>query len=255
VIVTEHLFKSYDKKAAVVDLNLRVEPGEILGFLGPNGAGKSTTVKILTGLIQPGSGRAMVAGFDVVQQPLEVKKRVGYVPETPALYDSLTATEYLELVSCLHHLEPRSSATRRHELLDLFGLTSVADQRLREFSKGMRQKVVLAAALIHRPEVLILDEPLDGLDANTAMVVKELLKKLASQGRTIMFSSHILEVVERICSRIFIINHGRQVTSGTSAEIRAASGASTLEEAFSRLTGVRDVSEVTADFLASLERV
>jgi ABC-2 type transport system ATP-binding protein len=255
VIVTEHLFKSYGSKTAVVDLNLHVEPGEILGFLGPNGAGKSTTVKILTGLIQPGSGRAIVAGFDVVQQPLEVKKRIGYVPETPALYDSLTATEYLELVACLHHLEPRSSATRRHELLDLFGLTSVADQRLREFSKGMRQKVVLAAALIHRPEVLILDEPLDGLDANTAMVVKELLKKMASQGRTIMFSSHILEVVERICTRIFIVNHGRQVTSGTSAEIRAASDASTLEEAFSRLTGVRDVGQVTADFLASLERV
>ena len=255
MIVTEHLFKSYDKKQAVVDLNLRVEPGEILGFLGPNGAGKSTTVKILTGLIQPGSGRAMVGGFDVVEQPLEVKKRVGYVPETPALYDSLTANEYLELVSCLHHLEPRSSATRRHELLDLFGLTAVADQRLREFSKGMRQKVVLAAALIHRPDVLILDEPLDGLDANTAMVVKELLKKMASQGKTIMFSSHILEVVERICTRIFIINHGREVTSGTSAEIRAAASASTLEEAFSRLTGVRDVGQVTADFLASLERV
>jgi ABC-2 type transport system ATP-binding protein len=255
VIVTEHLFKSYDKKAAVVDLNLRVEPGEILGFLGPNGAGKSTTVKILTGLIQPASGRAIVAGFDVVREPLEVKKRIGYVPETPALYDSLTASEYLELVSCLHHLDPRASATRRHELLDLFGLTSAAGQRLHEFSKGMRQKAVLAAALIHRPEVLVLDEPLDGLDANTAMIVKELLKKMASQGKTIMFSSHILEVVERICTRIFVINHGREVTTGTSAEIRDAVGAATLEEAFSRLTGVRDVGQVTSDFLASLERV
>jgi ABC-2 type transport system ATP-binding protein len=255
VILTEHLSKDYNGKAAVVDLNLRADPGEILGFLGPNGAGKSTTVKILTGLIQTASGRALVAGFDVVSQPLEVKKRVGYVPETPALYDSLTASEYLELVSCLHHLDPKSSATRRGELLELFGLAKVAGQRLHEFSKGMRQKVVLAAALIHRPDVLILDEPLDGLDANTAMVVKELLKKMASQGKTIMFSSHILEVVERICTRIFIINHGRQVTSGTSAEIRGAVGASTLEEAFSRLTGVRDVGQVTADFLASLERV
>jgi ABC-2 type transport system ATP-binding protein len=255
VILTEHLFKDYNGKPAVVDLNLRADPGEILGFLGPNGAGKSTTVKILTGLIKPASGRAVVAGFDVVSQPLEVKKRIGYVPETPAIYDSLTATEYLELVSCLHHLDPKSSAARRSELLELFGLAQVAGQRLHEFSKGMRQKVVLAAALIHRPDVLILDEPLDGLDANTAMIVKELLKKMASQGKTIMFSSHILEVVERICTRIFIINHGRYVTSGTSAEIRAAVGASTLEEAFSRLTGVRDVGQVTADFLASLERV
>jgi ABC-2 type transport system ATP-binding protein len=255
VILTEHLFKDYNGKPAVVDLNLRADPGEILGFLGPNGAGKSTTVKILTGLIKPASGCAVVAGFDVVSQPLEVKKRIGYVPETPAIYDSLTATEYLELVSCLHHLDPKSSAARRSELLELFGLAQVAGQRLHEFSKGMRQKVVLAAALIHRPDVLILDEPLDGLDANTAMIVKELLKKMASQGKTIMFSSHILEVVERICTRIFIINHGRYVTSGTSAEIRAAVGASTLEEAFSRLTGVRDVGQVTADFLASLERV
>jgi ABC-2 type transport system ATP-binding protein len=255
VILTEHLSKDYNGKAAVVDLNLHATPGEILGFLGPNGAGKSTTVKVLTGLIKPASGRALVAGFDVVSHPLEVKKRIGYVPETPALYDSLTANEYLELVSCLHHLEPKSSAARRGELLELFGLSAVADQRLNEFSKGMRQKVVLAAALIHRPDVLILDEPLDGLDANTAMVVKELLKKMASQGKTIMFSSHILEVVERICTRIFIINHGRQVTSGTAAEIRDAVGAATLEEAFSRLTGVRDVGEVTADFLASLERV
>ena len=255
MILTEHLSKNYDGKAALVDLNLRVEPGEILGFLGPNGAGKSTTVKILTGLIRPGSGRALVAGFDVVEQPLEVKKRIGYVPETPALYDALTATEYLELIGCLHHLDPRAVATRRQELLELFGLDQVASQQLREFSKGMRQKIVLAAALIHRPDVLILDEPLDGLDANTAMVVKELLKKLASQGKTILFSSHILEVVERVCSRILIINHGRHITSGTSAEIRAAAGAATLEEAFSRLTGVRDVGQVTADFLASLERV
>jgi ABC-2 type transport system ATP-binding protein len=255
LIATERLSKNYDGKAALADLDLRVEPGEILGFLGPNGAGKSTTVKILTGLIKPTSGRAIVAGFDVVGEPLEVKKRIGYVPETPALYDSLSAKEYLELVSCLHHLEPRASVTRRNELLDLFGLTNVAGQRLNEFSKGMRQKIVLAAALIHRPDVLILDEPLDGLDANTAMVVKELLKKLASQGKTIMFSSHILEVVERICTRIFIINNGRRVTTGTAAEIREAAGASTLEEAFSRLTGVRDVGQVTADFLASLERV
>jgi len=255
MILTEHLTKNYGNKTAVDDLSLRVEPGEIFGFLGPNGAGKSTTVKILTGLIRPLSGRAVVAGFDVVQQPLEVKKRIGYVPETPALYDSLTAGEYLELVSCLHHLDPRTGATRRAELLGLFGLSSVSDQRLSEFSKGMRQKVVLAAALIHRPDVLILDEPLDGLDANTAMVVKELLKRLAAQGKTILFSSHSLEVVERICTLILIINKGRQVSAGTSEEIRASVGASTLEEAFSKLTGVRDVSEVTADFLASLERV
>jgi ABC-2 type transport system ATP-binding protein len=255
MIRTERLSKSYGAKVAVDQLDLQVEPGEILGFLGPNGAGKSTTVKVLTGLIRPDSGRASVCGFDVVTQPIEVKKRLGYVPETPALYDSLTADEYLEFVSCLHHLDPKTAATRRGELLELFGLSANAHQRLTEFSKGMRQKVVIAAGLIHRPEALILDEPLDGLDANAAMVVKELLKKLAAQGKTIMFSSHILDVVERMCTRIVIINNGRFVTSGTSAEIRAREQAATLEDAFSKLTGVRDVGQVTSDFLASLERV
>ena len=255
MIQVERLVKAYGATLAVDNLDLYANPGEIVGFLGPNGAGKSTTVKVLTGLIRPDAGRARVCGFDVVNEPLEVKKRIGYVPETPALYDSLTAGEYLELVSCLHHLDAKSSEARRNELLDLFGLSGNAGQRLNEFSKGMRQKVVLAAALLHRPEVLILDEPLDGLDANTAMVVKELLKKLAQQGKTIMFSSHILDVVERMCTRIVIINHGRYVASGTADEIRANAGAATLEEAFSRLTGVRDVGAVTADFLAALERV
>jgi len=254
MIETEHLTRSYGSKRALDDLNLLVEPGEILGFLGPNGAGKSTTVKILTGLIRPSSGRALVAGFDVVEQPLEVKRRIGYVPETAALYDALTAAEYLELVACLHHMDEKTAASRRNELLDLFGLGDVQNQRLTEYSKGMRQKVVMTAALLHRPEVLFLDEPFDGLDANAAAVAKELLKRLAAQGRTILFCSHILEVVERVCSRIVIINEGRQIAQGTADGIRRSAGAGTLEEAFSRLTGVRDVGQVAADLLAALDR-
>ena len=254
-ILTERLSKSYGGQRALVDLDLRVEPGEILGFLGPNGAGKSTTVKILTGLLRPDGGRAVVAGFDIVEQPLEAKKRIGYVPETPVLYETLTASEYLDVISALYHLDTHAAETRRDELLELFGLTEAARKRLKEFSKGMRQKVILASALIHRPDVLILDEPLDGLDANTALVVKELLKKLAAQGKTILFSSHILEVVERMCTRIVIINKGCQVAEGTAQEIRETTGTATLEEAFSKLTGVRDASAVTADFLAALERV
>jgi ABC-2 type transport system ATP-binding protein len=254
MIRTEQLSKSYGNIQALVDLDLTVEPGEILGFLGPNGAGKSTTVKILTGLIRPSAGRALVAGFDVVETPLEVKQRIGYVPETPALYESLTADEYLEFVACLHHLDAETAATRRSELLELFGLTEEAGGRLATFSKGMRQKVVLSAALMHNPEVLILDEPLDGLDANTALIVKELLKRMAGQGKTILFSSHILEVVERMCTRIVIIQNGREVAKGTSAEIVRSTATHSLEEAFSKLTGVRDVGQVTAEFLASLDR-
>jgi ABC-2 type transport system ATP-binding protein len=254
VILTERLTREYGPKVALFDLNLQVEPGEILGFLGPNGAGKSTTVKILTGMIRPTSGRAIVAGFDIVAQSLEAKARIGYVPETAALYEGLTAAEYLELIACLHHLDTATSRTRAAELLELFGLAEVRNRRMTEFSKGMRQKVLIAAALIHRPQVLFLDEPLDGLDANAALIVKEVLKQLAAQGRTILFCSHILDVVERICTRIVIINNGRQIENGTAQEIRERTGTATLEEAFSRLTGVHDVGRVAADFISALER-
>jgi ABC-2 type transport system ATP-binding protein len=254
MIRAEHLSRDYGGKPALVDLNLRVEPGEILGFLGPNGAGKSTTVKILTGMIRPTGGRAEVAGFDVAAAPLEVKKRIGYVPETAALYEGLTAAEYLELVACLHHLDRATAATRAAELMEVFGVAADQHRRLSEFSKGMRQKVVIAAALIHRPAVLFLDEPLDGLDANAALIVKAMLRQLAEQGRTILFCSHILDVVERICTRIVIINQGRQIADGTAADIRQSTASATLEEAFSRLTGVRDVERLAADFLAALDR-
>jgi ABC-2 type transport system ATP-binding protein len=254
MIHTEQLARAYGDKWAVVDLNLRVEPGEILGFLGPNGAGKSTTVKILTGIIHPTSGRALIAGHDIVAEPLEAKKRLGYVPEQPVLYETLSAAEFLEMVSCLHHLDPAASASRRDELLHLLGLGEVRHQRLSAFSKGMKQKVVLAAALIHRPQVLILDEPLDGLDANTARIVKELLRTLAAQGSAVLFCSHILEVVERVCTRILVIDKGRQIADGTPAEIAAATGAATLDEAFARLTGVRDAGQVTGDIIRALER-
>lgn len=254
MIRTELLSRAYGDKWAIYDLNLRVEPGEILGFLGPNGAGKSTTVKILTGIIRPTSGRALVAGYDIVESPLEAKKRIGYVPEQPVLYDTLTAAEFLEMISCLHHLDPATTAGRREELLNLLGLGEARHQRLSAFSKGMKQKVVLAAALIHRPQVLILDEPLDGLDANTARIVKELLRTLAAQGCAILFCSHILEVVERICTRILVIDKARQIAEGTPAEIAAATGTSTLDEAFAKLTGVRDAGQVTGDILRALDR-
>src|SRR5689334_11271210 len=195
MIETDKLGRSYGNNVALSDLTLQVGPGEILGFLGPNGAGKSTTVKILTGMIKPDSGRARVAGFDVVKEPIEVKRRIGYVPESAALYESLTAREYLELIASLYH-EPRASALQRiEELLDRFELSDARDQRLSEFSKGMKQKVLIASALMHRPEVVFLDEPLTGLDANAALVVKELNRSLAAQGRTIFFCSHVLEVV------------------------------------------------------------
>jgi len=255
MITTEKLGRTYGDKVALTDLDLRVEPGEILGFLGPNGAGKSTTVKILTGMIRPTSGRAIVAGYDVVEEALEVKRRIGYVPETGALYESLTPVEYLEMVGCLHHLDGGTISARTHEFLELFDLQDVAHQQMSEFSKGMKQKVVISAALLPRPEVIFFDEPLNGLDAGAATIVKEIVRKLAAQGKTILFCSHILEVVERMCTRIVIIDQGKQLTSGTPAEIAAATNTTTLEDAFNKLTGVTDIERVASDFLSALERV
>lgn len=252
MIETDRLRRDYGSTTALHDLTLRVEPGEILGFLGPNGAGKSTTVKILAGMLKPTSGWARVAGFDVAAQPIEVKRRVGYVPEAAALYEALSAREYLELVASLHH-QPLNDARRRiGELLERLDLSAAMDQRLSEFSKGMKQKVLIAAALLHRPEVVFLDEPLTGLDANAALIVKELIRSLAAQGRTIFFCSHVLEVVERVCSRIVIIDRGRVVADGAAAEIAASTGTSSLEGAFIRLTGRRDAAEITQDLLRAL---
>jgi ABC-2 type transport system ATP-binding protein len=254
MIDADHLWREYGSRVALRDLTLHVGAGEIVGFLGPNGAGKSTTVKILTGMIKPDRGRAVVAGFDVMRDPLEVKKRVGYVPESAALYESLSAREYLDLIASLHHLPVAATRPRIEELLERFGLAEAIDQRLSEFSKGMKQKVLIVAALIHRPEVVFLDEPLTGLDAGAALVVKELIRGLAAQGRTIFFCSHVLEVVERICTRIVIINNGQMIADGVPADIAAAAGVATLEDAFIALTGTRDTAQATHDLLDALER-
>ncbi len=253
MIRTQDLTKVFGTKTAVHRLNLEVPAGEILGFLGPNGAGKTTTVKMLTGMLAPTSGSAQVAGFDVGTQALEVKKRIGYVPESGALFESLTAWEYLELLADLHHLDPGVAAQRIEEFLTIFGIFEDKDCRLSTFSKGMRQKVLLCAAFLHNPEVLFLDEPLNGLDANAALVVKELLRQFAQQGKTIMFCSHILEVVERICTRIAIIHAGELVAEGDAQEIIRQTREPSLEQAFTKLTGAPDVRGHTEEFLQALQ--
>ncbi len=251
----QNLSKKFGDKIAVDNISLEVRQGEILGFLGPNGAGKTTTVKMLIGMLIPTTGTASVAGFDISKEPIEVKKRIGYVPESGALFESLTAWEYLELITALHHMDRALAQRKIDEFLTLFGLDSEKDHHLSSFSKGMKQKVLLAAAFLPNPEVLFLDEPLNGLDANTALIIKELLKKMAAQGKTIMFCSHILEVVERICTRIVIIHFGRIVADGSPAEILHETSKPTLEQAFSKLTGGRDIAESTDEILQALERV
>ncbi|MCY3699997.1 MAG: ABC transporter ATP-binding protein [Gemmatimonadetes bacterium] len=253
MIETRGLTRHFGATKAVQDLDLRVEPGEILGLLGPNGAGKTTTVKILTCMIKPTSGSASIAGFDVEEDPLEVKRRIGYVPEAGALYETLTAGEYLNMVANLRGIDGERADRKINELLDLFDVLDARDRRLVGHSKGMRQKVLISAALLGNPEVLFLDEPLSGIDANAALVVKQLLRELAAKGRTILFCSHILEVVERICTRIVIVNGGRKIIEGVPDRIAAEAGAASLEEAFARLTGVRDAGDVTRDLLRALD--
>ena len=181
-----------------------------------------------------------------------MKKRIGYVPESGALFESLTGWEYLQLIADLHHLNRQIAGKRLEEFLHLFGLWDERGSRLQQYSKGMKQKILISAALIHNPPVLFLDEPLNGLDANAALVFKELLKKFSGQGKTIFFTSHVLEVVERICTRIAIIDNGKIIAEGTAGQIAESTGQRTLEESFAKLTGVRDARDSAQDFLEAL---
>ncbi len=246
MIEVHELSKRYDGLLAVDRVSFRVEAGQVVGYLGPNGAGKSTTVKMLVGMLKPTGGTARVLGLDVAAQPLEVKRRIGYVPESAALYETLSGREYLELSGRLYHLEEATLAGRAAELAASIGLQEALDARVATYSKGMRRKLVLAAALLHDPEVLFLDEPLDGLDVAAQALIKTLVKRLAAAGKTIFYCSHILEVVERICDRVIILDKGRVVADGPVDKVRAQ--ASSLEEVFRQITGAADV-EAQADRL------
>lgn len=253
MIEAHQLEKKFGATLALQSLDLKIKPGEIVGLLGPNGAGKTTTLRVLTGMIQPTSGSAKVAGYDVVDEPVEVKKRVGYIPETGALFEHLSAKEYLDLVATLHKMEEAEAEARIEKFLRLFGLFNDQEKRMHTFSKGLRQRVVVCAALLSNPEVLLLDEPLEGLDATTALIVKDLLIELAAQGRTILMCTHVLEMVERLCRRLIIINKGKLIADGNVDEIIARANTDSLESAFAVLTGTRNRARVTEGILDALK--
>ncbi len=253
VIRVTDLHHAYGGTPAVQGLTFEAHGGEVLGLLGPNGAGKSTTVKILTGLLPLQRGRVEVAGFDIATHPIEVKRRVGYVPETGALYDALTPDEYFRFISLLYGLDAGVVGSRIEELLRMFDMQDVRGSRMVTFSKGMRQKVLIASAMLHAPDVIIFDEPLNGLDANAMLVFKELLRGLAAQGRTILFCSHLLDIVERLCPRIVIVDKGRAIAAGTPEDIARETGSESLEHAFAALTGARSAEDATAGVLSALE--
>jgi ABC-2 type transport system ATP-binding protein len=245
LIETSHLVKSYGDKLAVDQVSFQVREGEIFGFLGPNGAGKTTTIKMIVGLLRPTAGLVKVGGFDVVQQPLQAKAACGYVPDEPNLYAKLTGRELLRFVGDLYGLE-RTQATRRsEELLRLFGLMEAADDTTDSYSHGMKQKTSLAAALVHDPRVLVLDEPTVGLDPKSARLIKDILRQMADRGAAVMLSTHILEIAQNMCDRIGIINKGRLIAAGTMDELRQlGQGESSLEDIFLSLTGGAEDAEI-----------
>jgi len=245
LIEISHLVKRYGDKLAVDDVSFSVYGGEIFGFLGPNGAGKTTTLKMIVGLLQPTSGVARVAGYDIQKQPLLAKAASGYVPDEPNLYLKLTARELLRFVGDLYSVEPSQSDYRIEELLRLFGLSEAGDDAIDSYSHGMRQKTSVAAALIHDPKVLVLDEPTVGLDPKSARLMKDILRQLADRGTAVILSTHILEIAENMCDRIGIINQGKLAAVGAMEELRAlGKGESSLEDIFLSLTGGAEYAEI-----------
>jgi len=237
------LTKQFDKKTAVANLDLQVAPGEFFGFLGPNGAGKSTTINMLVGLLRPTAGRALITGIDIWENSLAAKKQIGVLPEGMQLYQRLNAREFIRFAGAMYGVPTTEVHRRTDELLELLDLTADADKLIIDYSHGMRKKTALAAAIIHAPRVLFLDEPFEGIDAISGRVIRDVLRQLRETGTTIFFSSHILEVVERLCTRLAVIADGRLVAQGTIAELReqAQSEAdTTLEELFLRAVGASD---------------
>jgi ABC-2 type transport system ATP-binding protein len=237
-IVVEGLSRSFRRRLAVDHVCFRVARGCFFGFLGPNGAGKSTTIRMLSGLLRPSAGDAVIEGVRLSQDPLEIKRRIGVLTEELPLYERLTGEEHLHLAARLHGLERGEARRRAQELLAFLSLAAEGGKLVADYSQGMRKKLALACALVHGPSLLFLDEPLDGIDPVSARVVSDLLQRLAARGVTIFFTSHALDVVERLCDAVAVIDGGRIVAQGTLAEIRAqrALGAdATLEELFLKL--------------------
>lgn len=247
-ILVQDLRKVYDEQSAVDGLSLSVPPGSFYGFLGPNGAGKTTTIRMLMGLAVPTAGSIEILGLRMPADALEIKSRIGIVPDDSLLYDYLTGPEYIEFVGRLYRLDRKVAKERARELFALFELEGNEQKLIGDYSKGMRKRVAMAAALIHKPQLFLLDEPFEGVDAVGARLMKDiLLDQVRQHGATIFLTSHVLEVVERLCDRIAIIHQGRLVMEGTLAELRT--GSETLEDVFVRVVGADRVHSETLGWL------
>ena len=248
-----NLQKSYGSSLVLKGIDLEVDKGEIIGYIGPNGAGKSTTIKILIGMIPDFTGEVQVLGRDVKDNPLEVKRLIGYVPENAMLYETLSPMEYLRFLGSLYQLETSHIEEKATELLRLFALYDQRNDRMTTFSKGMKQKVLLISGMLHNPEVIFLDEPLSGLDANAVILVKEILSQLKYAGKTIFYSSHIMDVVEKISDRIVLINQGTVIANGTFEELKSQKDSGSLEQIFNQLTGNNEHVHLAEEFIQILK--
>lgn len=234
----QHLTKSYAKSEvkAVDDLSLELKPGEIFGFLGPNGAGKTTTIKALTGILSFESGTIEICGEDIVKSPIAAKRNFGYVSDSHVLYDKLTGREYIDFLADIYEVDVNLRKKRADELLERFSLADAFDQPIKTYSHGMKQKINIIGALIHNPNLWVLDEPMTGLDPQSSFELKEMMRAHCEQGKTVFFSTHVLEVAEKLCDRVGIISKGRLITVGTLDEIKEKFNDKSLEEAFLSVT-------------------
>ena len=248
------LTKYYSAIPAVRDLNFQLQPGGVLGLLGPNGSGKSTTVAILAGLLEPSGGTVRYNGQDIRSDLLDYKSRIGYVPEEAVLYSYLTGPEYLSLVGNLRGLPPRRLHDRIDGFLTLFGLQDDVHAPISAYSKGMRQKILISAALLHDPEIVILDEPNSGLDVTTTLVLRSLVQALAAEGRMIVYSSHVLEAVERAASDVLILHEGRIVAHDSVDRLRGLMELPSLEQVFRKLVIETDIEGVARDLVETMRR-
>jgi ABC-2 type transport system ATP-binding protein len=239
MIQLEQLTKKYGTFTAVDALDLEVPSGQLFGFLGPNGAGKTTTLRMIAGILRPTSGRVRIRGIDVVEQPNEAKAVLGYIPDRPFIYEKLTGMEFLRFVAGLYGQQGAQVEHRSRELLGLFDLEDWRDELVESYSHGMRQKLIISGAFVHKPDVIVVDEPMVGLDPKAARTLKDLFREYTRRGHTIMMSTHTLEVAQTLCDRVAIIRRGKIAAAGTMDELRrhAESGSDALEDIFLRLTG------------------
>ena len=255
IIEIKNLNMSYESKKVLNNISLDINRGNIIGYIGPNGAGKSTTIKIILGLIEGYSGEVKIFGRDIKEEGFEYKNKIGYVPEIVKVYESLTAREYLTFIGQLYGLDYKVCDEKARKLMNVLGIEKAYDSRISSFSKGMKQKVAIISALLHNPDILFLDEPLSGLDANSVLLIKEIINKLKENGKTIFYSSHIMEVVEKISDRIIVLNNGEIVADGNFEEIRKSSFDGSLEEIFNKLTGFAKHNELSNEFINILNEV